>query len=120
VYTETVPERGFRFVGDVTYVAPKAGGLSITAERVETRYARSGDVNIAYQVVGSGPIDLVFVSAAPASPTVSPIKLTVEEGRYEARLIPGAEFVECRVTTICRSSASKTRSSTRSNALSEH
>jgi pimeloyl-ACP methyl ester carboxylesterase/DNA-binding winged helix-turn-helix (wHTH) protein len=26
-----------------------------------TRYARSGDVNIAYQVVGGGPIDLVFV-----------------------------------------------------------
>jgi hypothetical protein len=24
-----------------------------------TRYARSGDVNIAYQVVGDGPIDLV-------------------------------------------------------------
>jgi pimeloyl-ACP methyl ester carboxylesterase/class 3 adenylate cyclase len=27
----------------------------------ETRYARSGDVNIAYQVIGDGPIDLVFV-----------------------------------------------------------
>jgi pimeloyl-ACP methyl ester carboxylesterase len=27
----------------------------------ETRYARSGDVNIAYQVVGEGPRDLVFV-----------------------------------------------------------
>jgi pimeloyl-ACP methyl ester carboxylesterase len=27
----------------------------------ETRYAASGDVNIAYQVVGDGPIDLVFV-----------------------------------------------------------
>jgi pimeloyl-ACP methyl ester carboxylesterase len=27
----------------------------------ETRYARSGDVNIAYQVIGNGPIDLVFV-----------------------------------------------------------
>ena len=26
----------------------------------ETRYARSGDVNIAYQVIGEGPIDLVF------------------------------------------------------------
>ncbi len=29
--------------------------------RPETRYARSGDVNIAYQVVGDGPIDLVVV-----------------------------------------------------------
>jgi class 3 adenylate cyclase len=27
----------------------------------ETRYARSGDLHIAYQVVGSGPIDLVYV-----------------------------------------------------------
>jgi pimeloyl-ACP methyl ester carboxylesterase len=27
----------------------------------ETRYARSGDVHIAYQVVGDGPFDLVFV-----------------------------------------------------------
>ena len=28
----------------------------------ETRYARSGDVHIAYQVTGSGPLDLVVVS----------------------------------------------------------
>ena len=28
----------------------------------ETRYTRSGDVNIAYQVVGDGPLDLVFVN----------------------------------------------------------
>ena len=27
----------------------------------QTRYAKSGDVNIAYQVVGDGPVDLVFV-----------------------------------------------------------
>src|SRR5947209_11177653 len=27
----------------------------------ETRYARSGDLHIAYQVVGEGPIDLVYV-----------------------------------------------------------
>jgi pimeloyl-ACP methyl ester carboxylesterase len=27
----------------------------------ETRYAKSGDVNIAYQVVGEGPIDLLYV-----------------------------------------------------------
>jgi pimeloyl-ACP methyl ester carboxylesterase len=29
--------------------------------RPETKYARSGDVHIAYQVLGSGPIDIVFV-----------------------------------------------------------
>jgi class 3 adenylate cyclase len=27
----------------------------------QTRYAKSGDVNIAYQVVGDGPVDLVYV-----------------------------------------------------------
>ncbi|HEV8553209.1 MAG TPA: tyrosine-type recombinase/integrase [Casimicrobiaceae bacterium] len=30
----------------------------------ETRYARSGDVNIAYQVVGDGPPDLILVGLA--------------------------------------------------------
>jgi pimeloyl-ACP methyl ester carboxylesterase len=29
--------------------------------RSETRYAKSGDINIAYQVLGTGPIDLVYV-----------------------------------------------------------
>jgi pimeloyl-ACP methyl ester carboxylesterase len=29
--------------------------------RPETRYAKSGDLNIAYQVVGEGPIDLIYV-----------------------------------------------------------
>jgi pimeloyl-ACP methyl ester carboxylesterase len=27
----------------------------------ETRYAKSGDVHIAYQVMGSGPLDLIFI-----------------------------------------------------------
>jgi pimeloyl-ACP methyl ester carboxylesterase len=30
----------------------------------ETRYARSGDLSIAYQVVGDGPFDVVFVPPA--------------------------------------------------------
>lgn len=30
-------------------------------EQAETRYARSGDVHIAYQVTGEGPFDVVFV-----------------------------------------------------------
>src|SRR5438034_4716109 len=29
----------------------------------ETHYARSGDIHIAYQVVGEGPIDLVYIPA---------------------------------------------------------
>jgi class 3 adenylate cyclase len=36
----------------------------------ETRYARSGDVSIAYQVVGAGPFDVVFVP-----PTTSHVEL---------------------------------------------
>jgi len=31
------------------------------AEIPETRYAKSGDVHIAYQVIGRGPLDLVLV-----------------------------------------------------------
>jgi pimeloyl-ACP methyl ester carboxylesterase len=30
----------------------------------ETKYAKSGDVHIAYQVVGDGPLDLVLVPGA--------------------------------------------------------
>jgi pimeloyl-ACP methyl ester carboxylesterase len=33
----------------------------MVSEVPRTRYAKSGDVNIAYQVVGEGPIDLVFI-----------------------------------------------------------
>src|SRR5215208_2554828 len=40
----------------------------------ETRYARSGDLSIAYQVVGDGPLDLVFVPG-----WVSNIELMWEE-----------------------------------------
>ena len=33
---------------------------TVTVERPQTRYAKSGDVNIAYQVIGDGPFDLIF------------------------------------------------------------
>ena len=33
----------------------------------ETRYAKSGDVHIAYQVVGDGPLDLVWVQGAASN-----------------------------------------------------
>jgi pimeloyl-ACP methyl ester carboxylesterase/class 3 adenylate cyclase len=48
-------------------ISPRAEPLAIPAraEAVfavpETMYARSGDVNIAYQVIGDAPLDLVFV-----------------------------------------------------------
>jgi DNA-binding winged helix-turn-helix (wHTH) protein/pimeloyl-ACP methyl ester carboxylesterase len=68
-YIETVPKRGYRFVSPVTVerppaeaaAAPMTMAAAVPSGAPETRYARSGDVNIAYQVVGDGPFDLVFV-----------------------------------------------------------
>jgi len=56
-FIETAHRRGYRFVAPVT--ASAAGGGAATAPRLS--YAHSSNVNIAYQVIGSGPIDLVFV-----------------------------------------------------------
>lgn len=42
--------------------------------RPRTRYARSGDVSIAYQVVGNGPLDLVYVPG-----WISNVEMTWEE-----------------------------------------
>ena len=87
-FIETVPKFGYRFVASVkiteavdpyveiietvrarVYVddgnlAPQLRNPATPqlASRVpETRYVQNGDVNIAYQVVGSGPVDIVFV-----------------------------------------------------------
>src|SRR5262245_12292725 len=66
LFIETAHRRGYRFVASVAVQVPAASPrlpvipdstLAIPA----THYARSGDVNIAYQVVGRAPIDLVFV-----------------------------------------------------------
>ncbi len=73
-FIETRHRRGYRFVPEgvgadadsppspalaAKQEAPPAEPLPFTPP--ETRYTRSGDVNIAYQVVGSGPVDIVFV-----------------------------------------------------------
>lgn len=63
-YIETAHRRGYRLIAPVV-----PGPTSATDGRIETpaqerprvSYARSGHVNIAYQVIGSGPLDLVFV-----------------------------------------------------------
>ena len=79
-YIQTVPKRGYRFVGDVklqedeTVIIRERMRGRIVVEKTdqpdfadipkpipETMYTRSGDVNIAYQVVGDAPLDLVFV-----------------------------------------------------------
>jgi len=36
-------------------------GVKVVTVRPETRYARSGDIHIAYQVTGQGRLDLVLV-----------------------------------------------------------
>ncbi len=55
----TVPRRGYRFDAPVTET--EAGPQPPSFPLPETRYAASGDLRIAYQVMGSGPIDLVHV-----------------------------------------------------------
>jgi pimeloyl-ACP methyl ester carboxylesterase len=55
-FIETAHRRGYRFMAPVTAVET---AVAPGAHRVS--YAHSGSVNIAYQVIGSGPIDLVFV-----------------------------------------------------------
>jgi len=67
---ETAHRRGYRFIAAVEETAtsapppPAASATSATPApppRLPVQYARNGDVNIAYQVLGSGPVDLVFV-----------------------------------------------------------
>ena len=53
----TVPRRGYMFLPEVT------GGAAQdvpAAPMSRVRYAKSGEIHIAYQVWGEGPIDLVF------------------------------------------------------------
>jgi DNA-binding winged helix-turn-helix (wHTH) protein len=60
-YIETVPRFGYRFVAPVGVGQELPSRTEQRQPHPETRYARSGDLNIAYQVIGEGPIDLVFV-----------------------------------------------------------
>jgi class 3 adenylate cyclase len=45
--------------GLISKLAPSV--YAVNLETPDVRYARSGDVSIAYQVVGEGPVDLLFV-----------------------------------------------------------
>jgi pimeloyl-ACP methyl ester carboxylesterase len=67
-FVKTIHGRGFRFVhpvrvddsaGDETLLGPAQTRSAGPAP--ETRYARSGDVHVAYQLFGDGPVNLVFV-----------------------------------------------------------
>jgi pimeloyl-ACP methyl ester carboxylesterase/DNA-binding winged helix-turn-helix (wHTH) protein len=63
-FIETAHRRGYRFIaapGVAEVAARTAPTATWPAVAPPVHYARSGDVNIAYQVVGSGPRDIVFV-----------------------------------------------------------
>ncbi|MFL6656290.1 MAG: alpha/beta fold hydrolase, partial [Sulfurifustis sp.] len=55
----TVPKQGYRFVAQVRTERPPAPA----ADAFQPRFARSGDVHIAYHAVGEGPVDLVVMPA---------------------------------------------------------
>jgi pimeloyl-ACP methyl ester carboxylesterase/DNA-binding winged helix-turn-helix (wHTH) protein len=57
-FIETLHRRGYRFIAHVTMMD---AGVAVPGVAPRVSYARSGTVNIAYQVVGSGPLDIVFV-----------------------------------------------------------
>lgn len=110
---ETVPKFGYRFVGDVTTdgdevlteVFEKSHGRiyiddgsattrdlapavsALPRGKYDVHYAQNGDVNIAYQVVGDGPIDIVFVMG-----WVSHLEYFWEEPRFAAFLNRLASF----------------------------
>ena len=65
-FIATAHRRGYRFVAPVACALASQAPAIDRRQRIlpmtpRVRYARSGDVNIAYQVVGDGPLDLVFV-----------------------------------------------------------
>jgi pimeloyl-ACP methyl ester carboxylesterase len=60
-YVQTLARRGYRFAAHVDAATAAPAHAAHADVHPQTRYARSGDVNIAYQVIGDGPIDIVFV-----------------------------------------------------------
>ncbi len=61
-YIETAHRRGYRFIAKTETDTEPAQVFCVSPpETPRTRYTRSRDVTLAYQVLGEGPIDLVFV-----------------------------------------------------------
>ncbi len=64
-FIETAHRRGYWFIAPVVDSSPVPRAPAVASyppsEALPVHYARSGEVNIAYQVLGSGPIDLLFV-----------------------------------------------------------
>jgi pimeloyl-ACP methyl ester carboxylesterase len=64
-YVETVPKHGYRFIGEVREITHGSDDVGAMPRRrlpvPSTRYTKSGDVAVAYQTLGDGPFDLVYV-----------------------------------------------------------
>ena len=80
MYRTPAVSRGERRTLSVVNRGEHSGGVAIPT----TRYARSGDANIAYQVVGSGPFDLLWVPGWISNVEVS--WEVPEYGRFLTRL----------------------------------
>ncbi|HEY7134301.1 MAG TPA: alpha/beta fold hydrolase [Acidimicrobiia bacterium] len=77
-FITTVHGRGYRFVAPVV----TGGGTPAPgADRRDIRYARSGDVHLAYELTGGGPLDIVLVPGF-----VSHLELDWEDQRSAAFL----------------------------------
>lgn len=93
-YIKTIHGRGFRFVGNVEVetAAPPATGRepskSTTADRPATRYARSGDIHVASDVLPSIQVPTLVIHVA------GDVLIDVQAGRDLATHIPGAKYVE--------------------------
>jgi len=79
----TSARKGFRFVGEIRLEDKPASTISFPS----TRYALSGDVNIAYQIMGDGPVDLILVPGV-----ISHVEYAHELPGYTAALERLARF----------------------------
>jgi pimeloyl-ACP methyl ester carboxylesterase/DNA-binding winged helix-turn-helix (wHTH) protein len=116
-FIETVSKRGYRFIAPVRRRGDEPEGIDSTsiertvaritieetidlddetaartiaalpAAKPETRYVQNGDVNIAYQVIGEGEVDIVFVMG-----WVSHLEYFWEEPHFAAFLNRLASF----------------------------
>jgi pimeloyl-ACP methyl ester carboxylesterase len=93
-YIETRHRRGYRFCAAVTHDPPRTEAAPVPSVSVpKTRYVDNGGVNIAYQVVGSGPLDVIFVMG-----WVSHLEYFWTEPRFSRFLERLSSF--CRVVLI--------------------
>lgn len=70
----TVPKQGYRFVAPVRTERPHAQAAE---DAFQPRFARSGDVHIAYHAVGDGSVDLVVMPA-----WVMPMRALYRQSRH--------------------------------------